>query len=169
MKVQQYTGPVQAKGVEDTAFYRYCPLLSLNEVGGNPMRFGGRPEEFHEANHRTRGTVPAGHVRHIDARHKTRRRCPRALERSFGNTSDLGTASKDVDAHQFVGAHAASKMSTRPTVPMNTFIIRRLLGAWPAEQDEVSREFVDRMRAISCQGDQGEENPHQLDYAFAGI
>ena len=36
MKFQQYTGPVQAKGVEDTAFYRYGPLLSLNEVGGDP-------------------------------------------------------------------------------------------------------------------------------------
>ena len=40
MKFQQYTGPVQAKGVEDTAFYRYAPLLSLNEVGGDPARFG---------------------------------------------------------------------------------------------------------------------------------
>ena len=36
MKFQQYTGPVQAKGVEDTAFYRYNLLLSLNEVGGDP-------------------------------------------------------------------------------------------------------------------------------------
>ena len=41
MKFQQYTGPVQAKGVEDTAFYRYNVLLSLNEVGGDPQRFGG--------------------------------------------------------------------------------------------------------------------------------
>src|SRR5690606_21711774 len=36
MKFQQYTGPVEAKGVEDTAFYRYTPLVSLNEVGGDP-------------------------------------------------------------------------------------------------------------------------------------
>ena len=36
MKLQQYTGPVQAKGLEDTAFYRYNVLLSLNEVGGDP-------------------------------------------------------------------------------------------------------------------------------------
>ena len=40
MKFQQYTGPVQAKGLEDTAFYRYNVLLSLNEVGGDPSRFG---------------------------------------------------------------------------------------------------------------------------------
>jgi len=50
MKLQQYTGPVQAKGLEDTAFYRYNMLLSLNEVGGDPSRFGRSVEQFHEAN-----------------------------------------------------------------------------------------------------------------------
>jgi len=50
MKFQQYTGPVQAKGVEDTAFYRYNQLLSLNEVGGDPARVGRPPAEFHEMN-----------------------------------------------------------------------------------------------------------------------
>ncbi len=50
MKFQQYTGPVQAKGLEDTAFYRYNFLLSLNEVGGDPLRFGRTPEEFHQTN-----------------------------------------------------------------------------------------------------------------------
>ena len=50
MKFQQYTAPVQAKGFEDTAFYRYNVLLSLNEVGGEPDRFGRTPEAFHAAN-----------------------------------------------------------------------------------------------------------------------
>jgi (1->4)-alpha-D-glucan 1-alpha-D-glucosylmutase len=49
MKLQQYTGPVQAKGLEDTAFYRYNLLLSLNEVGGDPERVGRRVDEFHGA------------------------------------------------------------------------------------------------------------------------
>jgi (1->4)-alpha-D-glucan 1-alpha-D-glucosylmutase len=49
MKLQQYTGPVHAKGLEDTAFYRYNLLVSLNEVGGNPGRFGRSAVEFHEA------------------------------------------------------------------------------------------------------------------------
>ena len=40
MQFQQLTGPVMAKGMEDTAFYRYYPLASLNEVGGSPERFG---------------------------------------------------------------------------------------------------------------------------------
>jgi (1->4)-alpha-D-glucan 1-alpha-D-glucosylmutase len=50
MKLQQLTAPVQAKGLEDTAFYRYNPLISLNEVGGAPGRFGRTVAEFHEAN-----------------------------------------------------------------------------------------------------------------------
>jgi (1->4)-alpha-D-glucan 1-alpha-D-glucosylmutase len=47
MKFQQVTGPVMAKGAEDTAFYRYVPLLALNEVGGDPRRFGVTPAAFH--------------------------------------------------------------------------------------------------------------------------
>jgi (1->4)-alpha-D-glucan 1-alpha-D-glucosylmutase len=47
MKFQQITGPVMAKGVEDTAFYVYNRLVSLNEVGGDPSRWGTTVEEFH--------------------------------------------------------------------------------------------------------------------------
>ncbi len=50
VKVQQYTAPVMAKGVEDTAFYIYNRLLSLNEVGGEPDHFGVSVEAFHGAN-----------------------------------------------------------------------------------------------------------------------
>ena len=49
MKLQQYTAPVQAKGVEDTAFYRYNALVALNEVGGDPSRAGRTPAQFHAA------------------------------------------------------------------------------------------------------------------------
>jgi (1->4)-alpha-D-glucan 1-alpha-D-glucosylmutase len=47
MRFQQLTGPVMAKGAEDTAFYRYVPLLALNEVGGDPRRFGHSVAAFH--------------------------------------------------------------------------------------------------------------------------
>jgi len=50
MRFQQLTGPVMAKGLEDTAFYRYCPLLSLNEVGGSPDKFGVALANFHGKN-----------------------------------------------------------------------------------------------------------------------
>ncbi len=47
VRFQQTCGPVMAKGVEDTAFYRWFRLSSLNEVGGDPEHFGVTPEEFH--------------------------------------------------------------------------------------------------------------------------
>ena len=46
-RFQQTTGPVMAKGVEDTTYYRYARLVGLNEVGGDPGRVGIRPEAFH--------------------------------------------------------------------------------------------------------------------------
>jgi len=49
-RFQQTTGPVMAKGVEDTAFYRYFRLTALNEVGGDPGRFWLPVEDFHRAN-----------------------------------------------------------------------------------------------------------------------
>lgn len=50
MRFQQFSSPVAAKGVEDTAFYRYHRLLSLNEVGGEPGTFGLSLKSFHAAN-----------------------------------------------------------------------------------------------------------------------
>jgi len=47
-RFQQFTPAVMAKGVEDTAFYRYHRLVSLNEVGGNPAAFGRPVESFHD-------------------------------------------------------------------------------------------------------------------------
>ncbi len=50
MKFQQFTSPVMAKGLEDTAFYRYNRLVSVNDVGGDPQRFGITTADFHAAN-----------------------------------------------------------------------------------------------------------------------
>jgi (1->4)-alpha-D-glucan 1-alpha-D-glucosylmutase len=50
LKCQQFTSPVMAKGLEDTAFYRYNRLISLNDVGGDLHNFGVTPDEFHAAN-----------------------------------------------------------------------------------------------------------------------
>ncbi|MFC4057367.1 malto-oligosyltrehalose synthase [Planomonospora corallina] len=56
VRFQQTCGPVMAKGVEDTALYRWYPLSCLNEVGGEPDRFGGPVEDFHAF---CRGMSPA--------------------------------------------------------------------------------------------------------------
>ena len=58
VRFQQVTGPVMAKGVEDTAFYRYFRLAALNEVGGNPGRFGLSVDEFHQTNARRGARFP---------------------------------------------------------------------------------------------------------------
>ncbi len=50
MRFQQCTGPVAAKGLEDTVFYLYNRLIALNEVGGNPDNFGLSISEFHQLN-----------------------------------------------------------------------------------------------------------------------
>ena len=58
VRFQQTTGPVLAKGVEDTAFYRWSRLLALNEVGGDPDRFGETPGAFHAEAERLAGAWP---------------------------------------------------------------------------------------------------------------
>ena len=59
-RFEQTSGAVMAKGVEDTAFYRYVRLLALNEVGGDPGRFGLSVEDFHRANVQRAGRFPQG-------------------------------------------------------------------------------------------------------------
>ena len=58
MLFQQFCGPAMAKGVEDTAFYNYNRLVSLNEVGGDPGRFGVSVEDFHRFCEETQAAHP---------------------------------------------------------------------------------------------------------------
>jgi (1->4)-alpha-D-glucan 1-alpha-D-glucosylmutase len=71
MRVQQFSGPVMAKGVEDTAFYRYNRFVALNEVGGAPERFGLAPALFHKANAARAQNWP--HAMLTTATHDTKR------------------------------------------------------------------------------------------------
>ena len=57
-KFQQVTAPVMAKGLEDTTFYVYNRLVSLNEVGGEPVRFGTSPDALHRWNVERAGRFP---------------------------------------------------------------------------------------------------------------
>ncbi len=71
MKFQQLTGPVMAKGLEDTAFYNFNRLVSLNEVGGNPGCFGAGIASFHEFNRAQAESFP--HALLATATHDTKR------------------------------------------------------------------------------------------------
>lgn len=57
-RFQQLTGPMMAKAVEDTVYYRFHRLISLNEVGGDPERVGISVEEFHQLNQERRAQHP---------------------------------------------------------------------------------------------------------------
>ena len=70
MRFQQLTGPVMAKGVEDTAFYCFNRLVSLNEVGGDPGRFGLLPDDFHKACAETQAQWPSLDAGVINSRYQ---------------------------------------------------------------------------------------------------
>jgi (1->4)-alpha-D-glucan 1-alpha-D-glucosylmutase len=59
LKFQQYTGPIMAKGLEDTVFYIFNRLAALNEVGGDPQNFGMSPMTFHQRNQERQLEWPA--------------------------------------------------------------------------------------------------------------
>ncbi|NJO40080.1 MAG: malto-oligosyltrehalose synthase [Cyanobacteria bacterium CRU_2_1] len=71
MRLQQYTGPLMAKGVEDTVFYVYNRLVSLNEVGSYAGQFGISIEEFHSFNQARSAQWP--HAMSATATHDTKR------------------------------------------------------------------------------------------------
>ncbi|MGA1865263.1 MAG: malto-oligosyltrehalose synthase [bacterium] len=71
MQFQQFTSPIMAKGFEDTVLYIYNRLISLNEVGGNPDRFGVSEEEFHTFNQYSAVHLP--HSLNATSTHDTKR------------------------------------------------------------------------------------------------
>ncbi len=71
MRFQQFTGPLMAKGFEDTLLYVYNRLVSLNEVGGAPDEFGLSAEQFHAFVQRRHGHWP--HTMNASATHDTKR------------------------------------------------------------------------------------------------
>ena len=72
-RFQQTTGPVMAKALEDTVFYRYNRLIALNEVGGEPDRFGAPRRGVPSRHAGAPREQPLGLSRHRDARHQARR------------------------------------------------------------------------------------------------
>ncbi len=71
MRFQQHTGPLMAKGVEDTAMYIFYQLLSLNEVGGDPGSYGVSLDRFHLFNEERARNWP--HTMNATSTHDTKR------------------------------------------------------------------------------------------------
>ena len=134
MRLQQLSGPVMAKGVEDTAFYVYNRFVALNEVGGAPGMFGQTVEDFHT------------HCRHIHSRF------PQTL--SATSTHDT-KRSEDVRARlavlsemphewtQFVceamsrcAVHRVDNMPDSGTIYL---LLQTVVGAWPIDVQRLQR------------------------------
>ena len=118
-RFQQTTGPVMAKGVEDTAFYRYVRLTALNEVGGDPGRFGTAPSRSSTARTLERArALPAAPARDADARHEALRRRARAHRRARRDGRRVGRAcatrgGSSTDGHDERDQLAARRSSAR--------------------------------------------------------
>ena len=76
VRFQQFTGAVMAKGVEDTAFYRWTRFTARNEVGNDPAKFGVSPDEFHERRRRPAAALAGGDDHAVHPRHQAQRGRP---------------------------------------------------------------------------------------------
>ena len=146
MRFQQITGPVMAKGIEDTAFYRAYPLVSLNEVGGNPERFGLSIDTFHRQNAERLANWP--HAMLATSTHDTKRsedvrarinvlsemphEWERALQRWQALNRDKKVALDGVDV---------------PDTNEEYLLYQTLIGAWPLQRMDGTEHqyFVERI------------------------
>ncbi len=136
MKVQQYSGPVMAKGLEDTAFYRYNRLVSLNEVGGHPEHFGATVSAFHRANGERAAHWP--HAMLSTSTHDTKRG-----EDTRARIHVLSEMPEEWERHvqswsRVVRARRGDVEGTAPPDHNDEYLLYQLLvGAWPAELTDV--------------------------------
>ncbi|TMH53010.1 MAG: malto-oligosyltrehalose synthase, partial [Betaproteobacteria bacterium] len=146
MRFQQYTGPIMAKGMEDTAFYRYNRLLSQNEVGGDLRRFGVSVAAFHEANARRAREWP--HAMLATSTHDSKR--SEDVRARLDVLSEVPGEWRLYASrwHRLSRAHKL-KVDEReaPTRNDEYLLYQTLLGTWPDRYDDpaVASEFVKRI------------------------
>jgi (1->4)-alpha-D-glucan 1-alpha-D-glucosylmutase len=146
LKLQQFTGPVMAKSLEDTAFYRYHRLLALNEVGGNPASDGLTVDAFHAM--MTRRTNQWPHGMTATATHDTKRgEDARARLMALSEITDEWAAAvarwKVLNAPHLI---IAGEMRA-PSVTAEYMLYQALLGAWPV--GEKDKDFIERFQAYA--------------------
>ncbi|WP_218944141.1 malto-oligosyltrehalose synthase [Marinobacter changyiensis] len=132
MSFQQYTSPVMAKGLEDTALYVYHRLVALNEVGGKPGVFGISPAAFHQANLERQANWPHSMV--DTSTHDTKR--------SADTRARIGVLSEIPDqwrekVNHWTAINARHKHqdndSAWPEKNTEYLLYQTLVGAWPME------------------------------------
>jgi (1->4)-alpha-D-glucan 1-alpha-D-glucosylmutase len=144
MRLQQLTGPLMAKGFEDTTLYIYNRFISLNEVGGDPSRFGIATDDFHRFIHHRAGSWPC--ALNATSTHDTKRG-----EDVRARLNVLSELPDEWDAHVFKWSEMNRRhkrlLKGREVPDRNDeyFLYQSLVGALPLEQDRYST-FVDRVK-----------------------
>ncbi len=146
LRFQQLTGPVMAKGLEDTAFYRHYPLAALAEVGGDPNGSGVSLEEFHARNRERARDFP--HGLSATATHDTKRgEDLRArllvlaeLPHAFGEAVERWRTMLAPHRVAFNGGEA-------PSPAEEYLIFQTLIGSWPVGGPASQPEYGERLRA----------------------
>jgi (1->4)-alpha-D-glucan 1-alpha-D-glucosylmutase len=146
LKVQQFTGPVMAKSLEDTSFYRYHRLLALNEVGGDPSARALSVDAFHEAMEVRVKDWPHGMT--ATATHDTKRG-EDARARLMALAEIPGEWTSAVARWKILNApHLVIDGDMRaPSATFEYMLYQALLGAWPAGQRDGG--FLERMQAYA--------------------
>ena len=145
MRLQQFTGPLMAKGVEDTVFYVYNRLLSLNEVGAGPMQFGIDLDEFHLFNQHRVACWPQ--AMNASATHDTKR--GEDVRARLNVLSEMPTewALQIREWHQINRSHKTS-IGDRlaPENDDEYLLYQTLLGAYPFDLADYP-VFIERIKA----------------------
>jgi (1->4)-alpha-D-glucan 1-alpha-D-glucosylmutase len=145
MRLQQLTGPLMAKGFEDTTLYLYNRLLSLNEVGGNPGQFGVSLKSFHQFNDERFYKWP--HSLNATSTHDTKRgEDVRARINVLSEIPDEWQA--QVLKWSAVNSQHKQWLKGREVPDRNDeyFLYQSLIGVWPLT-DEPDSVFLERVQA----------------------
>jgi (1->4)-alpha-D-glucan 1-alpha-D-glucosylmutase len=142
-KVQQFTGPMMAKSLEDTAFYRYHVLLALNEVGGNPAARGLSIADFHQRMKERSTTAPRGLT--ATATHDTKRGEDSRTRLIVLSELPEEWTSRVQEWQALNASLIGTSGSLQSPSPAHEYMLyQALLGAWPLTGLEAS--FDERMQ-----------------------
>ncbi len=138
---QQVCGPVMAKGVEDTAFYRWSRLAALNEVGGDPDRFGWAPAEFHRFAARLAQDWP-GTLTTLSTHDTKRQEDVRARLAVLAEIPQAWLA----EVTRWHDRAAALANGLVPDPDTEYLMWQTLAGAWPLDRERLTGYLVKAMR-----------------------
>ena len=133
LRFQQFSGPLMAKGVEDTALYRFNRMVCLNEVGGDPGRFGVPTREFHAANQARAVRNPMGML--ASSTHDTKRsEDVRARLSLLAQLPDQWIAA----VRRWAAMNEPLRRGGLPDRNAEYLLYQTLLGAWPLTEDRAA-------------------------------